>query len=606
MARKKKKHQQDPSDDFPCSDVEPTPDSRKDTADCRHNRGSVNPRRLRQVFLRSPFRTDVCDECGDDGQDPKDVWFCLQCFHRGCGNEIPGQHALSHFETPRSDSHALALSSKTLEIWCFLCKCVVPATSQVDQIVRSLRKKLEANSKPSQEELQEGPCPNLPSSLEEPTAVCVEDVQAASENSRLKVVKGISNLGNTCYFNAVMQSLSHTPMLEELLAKRCAPKLRCVFEPAQVVSLTGSSPGPLDVELPSPGPLTSALLQFLREMREGCPRPRPLYTQVCRVAPQFQGHQQHDSHELLRHLLEGVRTEEVKRQMQGVLAAFGLSSKVSPGNVEPETKAKIQAYKEAVSRVPLDDLFGGLLLSTLICQLCGRVSQREETFQDLSLPIPDDKVGRPGRNCKAKSRQRRLEGGSTRNEGLSGGDPAEADEEDNAYPENLSESLSFLKLIEPAVQGPAEGSLEACLQGFVAPELLAGANGLHCDGCSTPRAPASLQLQVLRPPKMLTLQLKRFQQGSALRKVNRHVAFPQQLDLGPYCSSQAKGPTNYNLYGVVEHEGRMTSGHYTACVRGAGGWFHVSDRTVVPAVQRRVLSSQAYLLFYCRSDTECE
>lgn len=76
----------------------------------------------------------------------------------------------------------------------------------------------------------------------------------------------------------------------------------------------------------------------------------------------------------------------------------------------------------------------------------------------------------------------------------------------------------------------------------------------------------------------------------------------------PWCHLlfQAKGPTNYNLYGVVEHEGRMTSGHYTACVRGAGGWFHVSDRTVVPAVQRRVLSSQAYLLFYCRSDTECE
>ena len=65
-----------------------------------------------------------------------------------------------------------------------------------------------------------------------------------------------------------------------------------------------------------------------------------------------------------------------------------------------------------------------------------------------------------------------------------------------------------------------------------------------------------------------------FQQcGTSLRKINKHVEFPLLLDMAPFCSSscQAIQPGQekvlYSLYGVVEHSGRMSGGHYVAFVK---------------------------------------
>lgn len=57
------------------------------------------------------------------------------------------------------------------------------------------------------------------------------------------------------------------------------------------------------------------------------------------------------------------------------------------------------------------------------------------------------------------------------------------------------------------------------------------------------------------------------------RKVNRHVEFPLVLDIAPYCSSLCQDVRSgqrkvlYSLYGLVEHSGRLQTGHYTAYVK---------------------------------------
>jgi ubiquitin carboxyl-terminal hydrolase 16/45 len=80
---------------------------------------------------------------------------------------------------------------------------------------------------------------------------------------------------------------------------------------------------------------------------------------------------------------------------------------------------------------------------------------------------------------------------------------------------------------------------------------------------------ASKQYLIKKPPKVLTLHLKRFMQlGDHLKKIDIHVSFPRTLDLSPFATSEAqKLGLKYNLYGVVEHSGGLSGGHYVAYVR---------------------------------------
>lgn len=55
----------------------------------------------------------------------------------------------------------------------------------------------------------------------------------------------------------------------------------------------------------------------------------------------------------------------------------------------------------------------------------------------------------------------------------------------------------------------------------------------------------------------------------------------------------------YKLFGVVEHAGDLKGGHYTASVRiSETNWVHTSDSHTRPTTLEKVLSSQAFLLFY--------
>ncbi len=110
-------------------------------------------------------------------------------------------------------------------------------------------------------------------------------------------------------------------------------------------------------------------------------------------------HQQ-DSHELLRQLTEGLRAEEVTRQKKAILKHFGLSEKTDPKSVNPETKRKLQALGRHSNYTIVDKIFGGHLVSTIVCEQCHNSSQIYEPYLDLSLPLVEEK---PQRGKKSKA-----------------------------------------------------------------------------------------------------------------------------------------------------------------------------------------------------------
>ncbi|KAL3274687.1 hypothetical protein HHI36_016065 [Cryptolaemus montrouzieri] len=108
--------------------------------------------------------------------------------------------------------------------------------------------------------------------------------------------------------------------------------------------------------------------------------------------PQFGGGQQHDSHELLRHLLEAVREEDIKRYQALILEKKGLKD-ADPATVSDEAKKMVKFYaQQAEGLLPTEQVFRGVLVSTLQCQECGHTSHRDEYFLDLSLPVAEKQV----------------------------------------------------------------------------------------------------------------------------------------------------------------------------------------------------------------------
>ncbi|XP_009067832.1 PREDICTED: ubiquitin carboxyl-terminal hydrolase 16 isoform X2 [Acanthisitta chloris] len=366
---------------------------------CKHIRKGLDQSHLKKALL--DLDRHVCQECKADNKaqekseeeqtdEGPSIWLCLKCGHRGCGRNSPDQHALKHYATPRSDPHCLVLSLDNWSVWCYICDNEVPynTSTRLGQAVEFVRKQVHIDSSQTEKQQEHQELENKKvekdSKNEQEKEVSLKEENSRSTTNLEVTVKGLSNLGNTCFFNAVMQNLSQTPVLRELLKEAKMPGTTVKIDLPEL-----SMQEPQLIKLDQPGPLTLAMHQFLTEMQEtkrGVVTPKELFAQVCKKAIRFKGYQQQDSHELLRYLLDGMRAEEIQQVSVGILKALTDSNKQN----EEELKNKIKEYeKKKGIQSFVDRIFGGELTSMIMCEECRTVSLVHEPFLDLSLPVLD-------------------------------------------------------------------------------------------------------------------------------------------------------------------------------------------------------------------------
>lgn len=388
-------------------------------------------------------------------------------------------------------------------------------------------------------------------------------------------IAGLRNLGNTCFMNAVLQSLSNIPEFYEYFKELpslepSTKKSRAMTSSATnstalmsssssntitpFVSSTRKSPSWIEMSQEEDSRLLLAeelrkTLQLLWSGSKGAISPESLFQVIWKVVPRYRGYQQQDAHEFLRYMLDRLHTE-----LLGIL---------------PHHRENDREHKKLVSfgkTTIVTGIFGGILQNEVTCLACGNESRKHDPFLDLSLDLPDD--------CSNRSTD-------------SGGNSNDSN------------------------QGPDRCHLFDCLSSFIRLEELEDTELYLCPNCKK-KQKSTKRFWIRRLPNVLCLHLKRFRWNNYLRtKLETFVEYPlRSLDMSQYVLSNkhetrrsGKGSTEYDLAAVIVHHGSgVGSGHYTAYATHGGCWHHFNDSNVTVCEEDTVANSNAYILFYVRRE----
>lgn len=140
-----------------------------------------------------------------------------------------------------------------------------------------------------------------------------------------------------------------------------------------------------------------------------------------------------------------------------------------------------------------------------------------------------------------------------------------------------------------------------CLDSFIADEILDDDNKWFNEKTGKKES-VKKNIKFWSFPDILIISLKRFNNNG--RKIQKLVNFPiENLDLRKYVSGYNRNEYMYSLYGVANHSGGTSGGHYNSYVKNANGkWYNFNDTNVSEIKVFDIISPKAYLLFYSKKN----
>lgn len=231
-------------------------------------------------------------------------------------------------------------------------------------------------------------------------------------------------------------------------------------------------------------------------------------------------------------------------------------------------------------------VFSGILRSDVMCMTCGFTSTTYDPCVDISLDLE------PNQGGSAKM-------ASTKSNHASNG---EADCLNSSQNSGIS-------------------TLVGCLDRFTRPERLGTDQKFFCQQCQV-RQESLKQMSIRKLPLVSCFHIKRFEHSSTRkmsRKVDRYLQFPFSLDMAPYLSSSIlrrrfgnrifpfdgdepeasnELSSEFELFAVVTHTGKLDAGHYVTYLRLSNQWYKCDDAWITQVNENIVRAAQGYMMFY--------
>eukprot|EP00249_Psilotum_nudum_P019156 c27119_g3_i2 orf=657-2465(+) len=570
-------------------------DSEADYKPCQHllnyraKHGTTGFRELRRCIRSAPVgrfylrrREKEILRCATCGQSHGRLYACLVCSAIGCWAPPALFHAQVHANTKLG--HDLAVDVDHVELFCCICKDQVYDPDFDRVVICSPLADLEGENQNGgtvngigRRDSFSGNCSGLnveyTEELKRPhqrkrrrksdhmswVPTPREQLILRQRSTRLRSdtrfplgLRGLNNLGNTCFMNSVFQALLHTPPLQKYFLGNCHNRAICQKQ----------APHPcLRCEMSN---IYSAAFSGDRSPYS----PAKFLYSWWQHAANLAGYDQQDAHEFFISAVNGIHAT----------SGPPCSPKWTNGSVGNDDCC-------IAHRV-----FSGLLQSDVMCTVCGFTSTTYDPCIDISLDLDPGTISdkfRPAsfvRNGSFVWSGRRSSGTI-----LSMGTSTMSGCLDRfTRPEKLESNEKFFcqmcQIQQESVKQMSVKKLPLVLCFHIK-------RFEHSSSCNTSR---KVDRFVQFP---FSVDMRPYLSSSIVSSRHGNRLFGLESNDSDSLSS-ISAPAEFQLFAVVSHSGKLDSGHYICYLCLGGQWYKCDDAWVTEVSEDVVRASQGYMLYY--------
>lgn len=377
---------------------------------------------------------------------------------------------------------------------------------------------------------------------------------------RARGLRGLYNMGQTCFMSVVLQSLIHNPFIRAYYLAESHRSSDCERE-----SCTSCALDDIFTEFHSV------------EKAEG-------YGAVAMLQASWKGggslagYQQQDAHEYLQFILNSLHS----------------------ANTEDEEK---ENQKAEDCDCVIHQTFCGLLRSTVTCSKCKNVTTAVDPFMDLSLDLKDQNNKPTNHSVKKKLDFGGKDGKDGKANSANGA---------GALAIELTECLDRFTSAEALLA--TDYKCTACDSQQNATKRMSLSRlppvlPIHLKRFSHSKSSSSSVKLDDRVKYPTTLDLRPY---TSKKNPSKNSDKKSEANGAP-ANGKVEGGNGggfakpiYELSSVIVHKGKMDSGHYVSYARIEDEWFLFDDSKVVLVDEREVLNTEPYMLFYIIREFDAE